>query len=305
MKLNPLNYAPSWQAATSFGALTVGTLSGIAIRAFQGVSLWTPKDSAICKAGFSNSLLNGINSVGQEEIKWFAPAGSICAPIFAKAIAKSDPSRIVEIVKSEITREQKIAGGLILGVGMLGSLGVLKPLLQTIFSPIPQILNPSGHFLTKVMTSALGFSITKSLSANCTPEEKRALITCCALNALKDTVLLCGTIANQCHSIQEVVAGSLVALAGIAGTYYLVFGSESKELSPSTSRMEIKSAGPGQFTVTYGTEKALIDWASGDVLEGSLPSKVLLHASVWAACYRKEIEEQPDRALYLVKKGAA
>lgn len=333
MKISIQKIIPSWEVALPISGPVIGTLGGVISRLSGNLPFWVNPRLADpmrtrCFAGFDNPLLNSLNMIGQSEIKYFAMAGSVFAPIVVQGIARSDYSqkngvwgKILETVKktagifkNEIRKDQKIAGGILL---MMGGLGLVKPALQMIcqpISPAPELIapiakfisfEPSGHFFTKIMTTALGISVTKTLSANSSPSEKRALTACLALNAIKDAALLYGTLANHCHSPQEAIAGSLVALAGIAVGCALLSGSENKELPPSISKMEIQSAGSNQFRVVYGSEKALVDWENEKILEGTLPPNVLKTAALWAQKRRKGLQEQPERSLFLVKKGMA
>lgn len=306
MQINALK--PTWEATLTLGSLAFGPMVGVASRIAGALPLLSPRNKDLCNVGFGNSTLDAINNIGQLEIKIYSLITPVLIPAAAKFVydiyyseESEIQAKISEAAKKNITKGQLIVGGMITGLGILGSSGLLKPLMQAIYQPIaPANFDPSGHFLTKILTSALGLSVTKSLSEKSSSTEKTALVTWCALNAIKDTVLLTATIANHCHSIPEVVAGSLLAFAGLAGTYYFCSESESKEIP---TRMKIRAEDSNQYRVTYGQESVLVDFETAEILEGALSPDILKIASAWAISYRKELQEQPDYSLCLVKKG--
>ncbi len=302
MKINPLSYAPSWQASLTIGGPILGTIAGVASRALGSASWLVEPSKDLCSIGFGNVVLDWFNWLGQGEIKTISMAGSVLAPFLIKASyseKKGVREKVADTWNQNVTTNQKIAGGLI---GAAGLLGIIKPTLKLIYLPFASTeFIPSGHFCTKILTSALGLSVTKSLSKNSSREEKRALITWCAFNAMKDAILLTGTIANHCHSLQEVAAGSLVALTGVAAAYYLLSDSENQD----ALRIKIQCTGSDQFRVVSGDEKALIDSNSQEIVEGALSANTLRVALLGIAKHQTALQENHKLSLVLTKKGLA
>lgn len=223
MKIN----FPSWETSLPLAGTLLGSAAGLALRS----------DVCDVRTKFGHEALNLINSIGQYEIITLATTGAVLIPLAGKIAHDAYYSeksgivgKVVDAAKKNIARGQVIGTGLISGVGVLGMAGQLKPAMKAICNTVaPEIANPSGHFLTRVLTLPLALSVTKSISNNSSPTEKWALMGWCGLNAIKDGVMLSATIANCYHTPAEAIAGSLIGLAGVAGLNYVLSEPEVKE----------------------------------------------------------------------------